>query len=249
MTAARASSTQAVSVSIVIPAYNEEKRLGATLHAWLDFLAARPYTSEVIVVDDGSTDQTSALVRGMAPEWPQLRLHRQEPNRGKGLAVKTGVLLSEGARVFYVDADLNIAPDYVDEALLWFDKGYDAVIGTRSLADYARSERNLSRVAAGALFQIVRRIVTLPTIRDTQCGFKGFTHSAARQIFSKVTVSSFAFDVEALFLARKLRCRIKEMPVAIVYRPGSTVKWRRHLLPALKDIARVRANDLRSRYQ
>ncbi|HEX8918832.1 MAG TPA: dolichyl-phosphate beta-glucosyltransferase [Chloroflexota bacterium] len=249
MKEAQQSSKQDVVVSIVIPAYNEQGRLAVTLQAWLDFCATKPYASEIIVIDDGSTDQTSALVLDLARRRPQVRLHRLEPNRGKGFAVKIGVLLSRGAYVFYVDADLNVAPEYVTQALTYLEGGYDVVVGTRSLKDYMRSERSLSRVTAGALFQLVRRLVTLPSIRDTQCGFKGFTRSAALVIFPRLTVSSFAFDIEVLFLARRFHDRIKEMPVTVVYRAGSTVKWRRHLLPALFDIIRVRANNLRGRYQ
>jgi dolichyl-phosphate beta-glucosyltransferase len=248
MEEAQQSPQETVVVSIVIPAFNEERRLASTLHTWLDFVALQPYVSEIIVVDDGSTDQTSALVLYLARGRPHLRLHRLEPNRGKGFAVRSGVMLSQGAYVFYVDADLNVAPQYVTEALTWLEGEYDVVVGTRSLRDYVRSERSPSRVIAGGLFQVVRRVVTLPSIRDTQCGFKGFARSAALDLFPRVTVSSFAFDVEVLFLARKFHCRIKQMPVAIVYRAGSTVKWRRHLLPALRDIVRIRANDLRGRY-
>jgi dolichyl-phosphate beta-glucosyltransferase len=131
---------------------------------------------------------------------------------------------------------------------MWLEDGYDVVVGTRSLRQYIRSERSLSRVTAGALFQLMRRVVTLPAIRDTQCGFKGFTRSAALEIFPRLTVSSFAFDIEVLFLARRCHCRIEEMPVSVVYRAGSTVKWRRHLLPALGDIVRVRINALQGRY-
>jgi dolichyl-phosphate beta-glucosyltransferase len=249
MTEVERSPTPELLVSIVIPAYNEERRLFSTLRAWIDFLARQAYSSEIIVVDDGSTDGTSEVVLEQAQQWPHLRLHRQAPNGGKGLAVKTGVLLSQGAYVFYVDADLNVAPEHLTVALQWLEGGYDVVVGMRSLSDYGRSERSLSRVTAGALFQIVRRVVTLPSIRDTQCGFKGFSRAAALEIFPQLTVSSFAFDVEVLFLARKYHCRMKEMPVTIVYRAGSTVKWRRHLLPALADIVRVRENDLRGRYR
>jgi dolichyl-phosphate beta-glucosyltransferase len=249
MNEAQQSSTEDVSVSIVIPAFNEQQRLGSTLRGWLDFLTTEPYTFEVVVVDDGSTDQTSALVLELGREWPQVRLHRLEPNRGKGFAVKSGVLLSRGAYVFYVDADLNVAPQYVTGALTWLQGGYDVVVGTRSLREYMRTERSAARVAAGALVQLVRRVVTLPSIRDTQCGFKGFARAAAQEIFTRVTLSSFAFDVEVLFLVRKLHYRIKEIPVTVVFRAGSTVSWRRHLLPSLRDIVRVRVNDVRGRYR
>lgn len=235
-------------VSVVIPAYNEERRLGSTLNGWLDYLTNQSYTYELLVVDDGSTDNTSSLVLDLAQRFPTVRLYRLEPNGGKGAAVKEGVMRSEGDYVFYVDADLNVPPAFLAQGLAFLQSGYDVVVGTRSLRDYIRTERNAGRVVAGALYQLVRRVVTLPTVRDTQCGFKGFTRDCARRIFPKMTVSSFAFDVEVLFLARKFHARIKQMPVTVEYRAGSTVKWRRQLLPALLDIVRVRANGLRGRY-
>lgn len=235
-------------VSVVIPAYNEERRLGSTLNGWLDYLTNQSYTYELLVVDDGSTDNTSSLVLDLAQRFPTVRLYRLEPNGGKGAAVKEGVMRSEGDYVFYVDADLNVPPAFLAQGLAFLQSGYDVVVGTRSLRDYVRTERNAGRVVAGALYQLVRRVVTLPTVRDTQCGFKGFTRDCARRIFPKMTVSSFAFDVEVLFLARKFHARIKQMPVTVEYRAGSTVKWRRQLLPALLDIVRVRANGLRGRY-
>jgi dolichyl-phosphate beta-glucosyltransferase len=241
-------SEQDVLVSIVVPAYNEERRLGATLSGWLEFLTAQPYTFELIVVDDGSRDNTAALVQDVSRRSPAVKLHQLEPNRGKGAAVREGVMQSQGRYVFYVDADMNVAPTYLTPGLSLLQGGYDVVVGTRRLQEYIRTERNVGRVVAGALYQVVRRAVTLPSIRDTQCGFKGFTHDLAQRIFAVTTVSSFAFDVEVLFLARKFHARITEMPVSVVYRPGSTVKWRRQLLPALVDIVRIRANDLRGRY-
>ena len=237
-----------VLVSVVIPAYNEERRLGSTLSGWLEYLTGQPYAFELVVVDDGSRDHTSALVLDIAQHSPNVRLHRLERNRGKGAAVREGVLQSRGQYVFYVDADLNVAPTYLTPGLSALQSGYDVVVGTRRLGEYIRTERNLGRVVAGALYQLVRRTVTLRSIRDTQCGFKGFTHTFARRIFRVATISSFAFDVEVLFLARKFHGRIKEMPVSVVYRPGSTVKWRSQLLPALLDLVRIRANDLRGRY-
>jgi dolichyl-phosphate beta-glucosyltransferase len=237
-----------VLVSVVIPAYNEERRLGLTLSGWLDYLSGQQYAFEIVVVDDGSTDNTGSVVSDLAQRWPAIQFHRLPRNQGKGAAVREGVLQSKGRYVLQVDADLNVAPTYLADALSFLQGGYDVVVGTRALREYMRTERSLARVAAGALYQVVRRTVTLPTIRDTQCGFKAFTREIARRVFQNATISSFAFDVEVLFLARKFHARIKQMPVSVVYRAGSTVKWRRQLLPALVDIVRVRINDLQGRY-
>jgi dolichyl-phosphate beta-glucosyltransferase len=241
-------SEQDVLVSIVIPAYNEERRLGTTLNGWLEFLNPQPYAFELIVVDDGSRDDTAALVLSVAQSSPSVQLHRLLPNRGKGAAVREGMLQSQGRYVFYVDADMNVAPSYLAPGLVALQSGSDLVVGTRRLMEYIQTERNLGRVVAGALYQLVRRTVTLHSIKDTQCGFKGMGHDLATCIFQVATISSFAFDVEVLFLAQKFHGRITELPVSVVYRAGSTVKWRKQLLPALLDVVRIRVNDLRGRY-
>jgi dolichyl-phosphate beta-glucosyltransferase len=235
-------------VSIVIPAYNEERRLPTTLQRWLAFLAAQPYAAELIVADDGSTDQTAGLVMDLAARHVNVRLVRLAQNQGKGAAVKAGMLAAGGTRVFYADADLNVAPEHVTPFLAALDGGYDVVIGTRSTRQYSATERSVGRVLAGLLIQVVRRSVLLPVFRDTQCGFKGFRREAARAIFAASTVSSIAFDIEVLFLARKLGYRVKEVRVSVERREGSTYSLRRHLVPFVRDILRVRWQDARGVY-
>jgi dolichyl-phosphate beta-glucosyltransferase len=237
-----------VDVSVVIPAYNEHLRLPFTLERWLAFLAGQPYAAEIVVVDDGSTDPTASVVHDLAARHPHLRLLRLPANQGKGAAVRAGMLAATGACRFYADADLNVAPDHLVPFLAALDGGYDVVIGTRSTRQYSATERSISRVLAGLLIQIVRRTVVLPVFRDTQCGFKGFTRDAARAIFSAATISSFAFDVEVLFLARKLGYRVKELPVTVERREGSTYSLRRHFLPFMRDVFKVRWQALRGTY-
>jgi dolichyl-phosphate beta-glucosyltransferase len=238
-----------VDVSVVIPAYNERQRLPATLRQWLVFFAAQPYGAELVVVDDGSTDGTAAVVRDLAAGHANLRLLQLPANRGKGAAVRAGMLAAAGARVFYADADLNVAPEHVIPFLALLDSGYDVVIGSRSSRQYSATERSVSRVLAGLLIQVIRRSVLLPVFRDTQCGFKGFTRDAARAIFGACTISSFAFDVEVLFLARKKGFKVKEVRVAVERREGSTYSPRKHLLPFVRDIFGIRWRDLSGRYE
>ena len=235
-------------VTVVIPAYNEARRLPATLQQWLAFFAAQPYAAELLVVDDGSTDQTASVVRALAARHPPIRLLPLPANQGKGAAVRAGMLAAAGAHVFYADADLNVAPTHLPAFLALLDGGYDVVIGTRSTRQYAATERSAARVLAGLLVQVVRRAVLLPVYRDTQCGFKAFTRDAARAIFRRCTITSFAFDLEVLFLARKLGYRVREVPVAVERREGSTYSLRRHLLPFLRDVLRIRWHDLQGRY-
>lgn len=235
-------------VSIVIPAFNEARRLPPTLAAWLTFLAAQPYDAEVVVVDDGSSDDTTGVVREHAGRDPRVRLVALPRNQGKGGAVKAGMLAAGGAYVFYVDADLNIAPDNVPRALRYLENDVDVVAGQRGLVEYAGHERSIGRVAAGALVQALRRTLVLPRIRDTQCGFKGFSRAMARAIFERTLIRSFAFDIEVLFLARQLHAVIVELPVTTAYRSESTFDVQRHLGPMLRDIVQIRRNHLRGRY-
>jgi dolichyl-phosphate beta-glucosyltransferase len=236
----------------VIPAYNEAQRLPATLAAWARYLEAQPYLAEIVVVDDGSRDQTAQVVGDFAAARagpPAVHLRRLPANQGKGAAVKLGMLTASGAHLFYVDADLNIGPQHLSPALRLLETSCDLVVGQRSLAQYAAAERSLARLLAGAAVQALRRAVVLPAIRDTQCGFKGFRRRLARAIFRRTRIRSFAFDIEVLFLARKLGAAITELPVATTYRAGSTYSVRRHLLPFLRDVLQIRLNDLRGYYR
>lgn len=235
-------------VSIVIPAYNEAGRLPATLDAWRAFLTDARLDAEIVVADDGSRDQTPDLVRAAATEDPRVRLVRLERNEGKGGAVRAGMLAARGDHRFYVDADLNVDPSHLHPALARLRADADVVVGRRSLSEYASEEKSVARVAAGALVQITRRLLVLPTIADTQCGFKGFRAATAERVFGAALVRSFAFDIEALFLARRGGARIVEIPVSVTFRDQSTYDLRRHLPPFLRDIVRIRVNALRGRY-
>jgi glycosyltransferase involved in cell wall biosynthesis len=229
-------------VSVVIPAYNEERRLPATLAGWREYLSAQPYASEIIVVDDGSRDATADVAAQAGARVITLR-----PNRGKGGAVKAGVLSAMGAAIAYVDADLNIAPEHLGLALGLIDEGADLVAGQRDLSDYAGAEGPV-RVAAGGLVQVTRRALVMSAIPDTQCGFKVFRHALAQAVFAQTRISSFAFDIEVLFVARKLGARIVELPVKTTYRAESTYNVRKHVPQLLADIVRIRRNDLAGEY-
>lgn len=241
-------------LSVVIPAYNEARRLPHTLDAWLAFATRQPYDFDLLVADDGSSDETPSLVQDYAQHHPEVKLVKLPSNQGKGGAVKAGMLaaLAGGAGggdfLFYADADLNISPDHVPAALRHLQNGADVVAGQRSLASYAGQERSFARLAAGAAVQASRRAIVLPVIRDTQCGFKGFRRPIARAIFERTLIRSFAFDIEVLFLARQLHATIVELPVTTEYRAESTYVLRKHLLPFLGDIVRIRLNHLRGRY-
>ena len=229
-------------VSIVIPAYNEARRLPGTLAGWQDFLGGQPYSWELLVVDDGSRDTTAAVAEAAGAGVVRLR-----QNQGKGGAVKAGVLAANGQTIGHADADMNVAPAYLGQALRLLQNGADLVVGRRDLSQYAMAEGPI-RLLAGGLVQITRRAVVMSSIRDTQCGFKVFRRNLARAVFSRTRVRSFAFDIEALFIARKLGARIVEMPVSTTYRAESTFNVQKHLPIFLRDIVQIRLNDLAGRY-
>ena len=229
-------------LSLVIPAYQEEQRLPATLAGWRAFLDPQPYQAEVLVVDDGSRDRTAEVAAAGGA-----RLVRLPVNQGKGAAVKAGMLEASGRWLGYVDADLNVAPTHLPNALELLERGADVVVGRRDLAEYAAAEGPL-RLLGGGLVQVTRRSLVLASVRDTQCGFKLFRRELAQTIFKRSQIRSFAFDIEVLFLARKLGADIVELPVQTEYRAGSTFDPRKHLAAFLGDIARIRLNDLAGRY-
>lgn len=236
-------------LSIVVPAYNEERRLQPTLDGWAAWMDGFPGTAEVVVSDDGSTDGTAALVERAAAADGRIRLNRLPENQGKGGAVRAGMLAATGDYRFYVDADLNIAPFHVDAALGLLRGGVaDVVTGKRSLKGYAETENSPARLAAGAAVQVTRRILVLPVITDTQAGFKGFTAEWAQKVFEKATITSFAFDIEVLYLARRMGATIAEMPVTVEFRGDSTFDVATHLPPFIEDIWRIRMNAWRGAY-
>ncbi len=235
-------------LSVVLPAYNEEARLPATLVAWSSYLAMQPYASEIVVADDGSRDGTAAAAEAFAATHPNVRVLRLQPNRGKGGAVRQGVLAAEGEIILFADADLGVPALFAQVALMTIDRGADVATGERSLRTYANEERSIARLFAGLAVQISRRALGLTYVRDSQCGFKAFRRDIAGAIFRRATIDSFAFDIEALFLARRLGAVVQTFPVEVSFQAGSTFDVRKHLPRFLKDIWRVRVNALRGIY-
>jgi dolichyl-phosphate beta-glucosyltransferase len=216
--------TRPPALSLVIPAFNEEKRLPVALARIAEWLGSRkPYmTAEVLVVDDGSSDRTAAVAEKTAAGLGLVfRLIRLPENRGKGAAVRAGVMEAAGEHVLVTDADLS-TPIAEVEKLLSADA--PVAIGSRGIdATLVKQKQSLFRVASGKLFNFLVRLLAVTGIRDTQCGFKLFRRDAAREVFSRATVDRFAFDVEALLLARRLGYRIAEVPVLWFNSPDTRV--------------------------
>ena len=235
-------------LSVVLPAYDEEDRLPATLAAWSSYLSTQSYTWEIVVADDGSRDGTAGVAEAFAATHPGVRVLLLTPNRGKGGAVRQGVLAAEGQVILFADADLGVPAAFAAAALAAIDGGADVATGERSLRTYAGEERSSVRLLAGAAVQVSRRVLGLTFVRDSQCGFKAFRREVAGAIFRRATIDSFAFDIEALYLARRMGAKVQPFPVEVSFQAGSTFDVRTHLPRFLKDILRIRVNALRGVY-
>jgi dolichyl-phosphate beta-glucosyltransferase len=233
-------------LSLVIPAYNEERRLLPSLQRVDQYLSTRPYASELVVVDDGSTDRTAELVRGFAPSAPdrvQVRLLAHERNRGKGAAVRTGCLAAQGEYVVFTDMDLAVPVEEVGRVLERLEAGVEVAVGTRLHPGGRdmRSSQPLLRRLAGRLFVLVRRLVAVPEFRDTQCPLKGFRRQAAHRLFAAQRLSGWAFDVELVYLAKRWGLRVEEVPVRWEHVAGSRVGLRPLVgVQVLWDLLRLR---------
>jgi len=238
-----------VELSIIIPAFNEGTRLPATLGRLLAFLDGDPRRAEVIVVDDGSRDDTSAQVRRFESTDARIRLIRLPQNRGKGYAVRTGVVNAAGALVLFADADGATPFDMLPRLEEQLNAGARVAIGSRGVRDRAtRVQARIHRRVLGRIFHAVVRIFAVHGIADTQCGFKLFDAEAAHDLFSRMRMSGFSFDVEVLLMAIRSSYRVAEVPVNWTHQPGSKVRVHHVGLLLARDVLRIRANALAGVY-
>jgi len=229
-------------ISIVVPAYNEEKRIRGSLVEACSFLNDTGLDYEMIVVDDGSTDSTSEIVQRLASDIPNLRLVSYEKNRGKGYALRTGVLVTRGDSVLVMDADLSTPMEELWKLMPCLAEGQaDVVIGSRALAlsDIIRKQP-WWRQGMGKIFNSIVRILVIDGFSDTQCGFKLITGKVARELFGRAMVDRFAYDVEILALAARKGYRITEVPIRWINSPESKVNPVKDSLRMLVDILRIR---------
>ena len=203
-------------LSLVVPAYNEARRIEFTLEKTISYLDAQSYSWELILVDDGSSDQTADLAEAFTQNDPRIHIVRVSPNKGKGNALKVGVLQATGHYVGFMDADYKTDITCTADALAQLDQGIPIVIGSRKMAGTEIGHKpKLYRRIGSLLFNkyIHTLLPILGHYKDTQCGFKFYTHRAAHEIFSRQVIERFMFDAEALFLAHRLGFAVKEIPV------------------------------------
>ena len=233
--------------SVIIPAWNEERRMSASLKQVAAFVQEQPQDIEVIVVDDGSTDATPAIVEEFGQKHPFIKLIRN-PHGGKGAAVKTGVARAEGQYLIISDTDLSVPIQELPKFLPPTLDGYDIAIASREIKGAQRINEPYYRHLMGRVYNLLVRMVAVPGIQDTQCGFKAFRREVAREIFPYQTIEGWGFDVEILFIAQRLGYRIVEVPVIWYYGTESKVQPVKDTLGMIRDLWQVRWNARRGLY-
>jgi dolichyl-phosphate beta-glucosyltransferase len=235
--------------SIVIPAYNESARLGATLEKVLAYVHAQGWDAEVIVVNDGSRDNTAEIVRSFAAKDPALRLVENPGNRGKGYSVRNGMLNARGSIVLFSDADLSSPIEEAPKLFEALERGADIAIGSRWLRAETQTQRQpLHRQLFGRIFNLVLRLTLGLQFADTQCGFKAFKQTAVQAIFPLQRIERWGFDPEILFLARKFKFRVQEVPVAWAHREGTSINPLVDGSRMVMEMLHIRWNSLTGKY-
>lgn len=236
-----------IDISVVIPAYNEAKRIPKTLKIISDFFATTNYSYEILVIDDGSTDKTIQKVKEL--HLRKTRVLSYKINRGKGYAVNYGVSRAGGDYIIFADAD-NSTPFWQIEKLLEYAKTKEVVIGSRYLkGSNIKIKQPFTRRIGARLGNLIIRMVLLPKIKDTQCGFKMFQKKAAREIFSRQTIWRWGFDIEILYIAKKLRYKTQEVPIEWLNDVGTKIQSPFVFLSTLSELFRIKLNSLQKKYR
>jgi len=233
--------TDEIFLSVVIPAYNEAHRIANTLEKIREYLDRQDFSSEIIVVSDGCTDLTDQYAIESLKNRPNFRLLSRVENKGKGYSVKEGILHSRGRLILFTDADLSTPIEELDNFLPWADE-YHVLIGSRAMPDSnIQVHQSFLRENMGKTFNLFVRLLVLRGIKDTQCGFKLFQRQAALDVFRRVKLTGFSFDVEALYVSRKLGYRIKQIPVIWRNSPESRVHVFTSSAEMFRDLFRIRS--------
>ncbi len=234
-------------LSIVIPAHNEEQRLPSTLQKIASFAGAQSYSIEVVVVENGSNDRTAELARSFQDQMPFLRV-LQETQAGKGLAVRRGMLDALGDYRFICDADLSMPIEEVNAFIPPQLPGVDIAIASREAPGAVRIDEPPFRHLTGRVFNTIVRLMALPGLQDTQCGFKCFRGAVAQDVFRRQTLNGWAFDVEVLFIARRRGYRVVEIPIHWYFDSHSQVRVFRDTWRMLRELVSIRRNAARGLY-
>ena len=236
--------------SIVLPAYNESERIAATIEKIFAFAAERGWQTEIIVVNDGSSDNTAEVVRRCATTRPGVKLLQNPGNRGKGYSVRHGMLQAQGEILLFSDADLSSPIAEAEKLFAAIDAGADVAIGSRWLKTELQLRRQpLYRQLLGRVFNLALRLILGLQFEDTQCGFKAFTRNAAHTLFPLQKIERWGFDPELLYLAKRLHLRVVEVPVAWAHREGTRINPLRDGMRMFAEMLQIRWNGLRGEYR
>jgi len=235
--------------SIIIPAYNEGKRIGATLEKVLAHVAERGWDAEVIVVNDGARDNTPDIVRSFADKNSRVRMLENPGNRGKGYSVRNGMLQAQGEILLFSDADLSCPIEEADKLFAALKQGADIAIGSRWLRTDLQTHRQpLYRQIFGRIFNLLLRITLGLKFKDTQCGFKVFTRRAAQALFPQQRIERWGFDPELLYLAMKLKLKVVEVPVEWEHSEGTQISPLRDGTKMFFEMLKIRWNGITGKY-
>ncbi|MBX9879000.1 MAG: glycosyltransferase family 2 protein [Candidatus Obscuribacterales bacterium] len=241
---------QIPSISVIVPAYNEERRLASTLESIYAHLKKRGAPFEILVIDDGSLDHTDDIVEEFGKNRQEVRLISYHPNRGKGYAVKLGMLSGQYDLLLFDDADGSSPIDQLSLLEAAIAEGNDIAIGSRNLPQEGKTVKTeVSRKYIGNTFNLIVQSLLLPGIQDTQCGFKLFNRKAAKDIFSVTQLDGFAFDVELLYIARLRGYRVKEIAINWTNVAGSKVNVVIDATKMLVDVLNIAGGSLLGRYR
>ena len=241
--------TSDIFLSVVVPAYNEEQRIIASLESIYHYFEQQSYTYELIVVDDGSVDRTVQMVSKLLKQFGRGHLLQNTRNRGKGYSVRQGVLASCGEYVLFSDADLSTPISEVEKLLAVLKGGDDIAIGSRAGKNsQVQVHQPWYREYMGKTFNVIIRMLILSDFHDTQCGFKCFHGEVARRLFAQQTIDHYSFDVEILFLARLHHYRVQEIPVLWFDEPNTRVNAITDSARMLKDVVKIRYNAMLGKY-
>lgn len=233
-------------LSLVIPAYNEEKTIKGTLEKVLGYLTRKSFSYEVIVVDDGSKDKTSSIVGSFHNS--KIKLVKLETNKGKGGALREGIGRSKGENVIFMDADLSVPLENIDRFINELEK-FEVVIASRRIKGAKiLKHQPWHRETMGKVFTLLTRFVTGVNLADYTCGFKGFRGKEAKRIFENSLIDRWAYDAEIMFLSHKLGYNIKQVPVSWVNRGDTRVRLKSVVFESFKDLVKIRIYDLLGKY-
>ena len=235
-------------ISVVIPVFNEEKRLSGNLEKIVKFLNGKKWKFEIILIDDGSLDSTPSIIGNYKSRYKNIKSFRHDVNKGKGAAVRTGMLKASGKLILMTDCDLSTPIEEI-ENLMNYAKDYNIVIGSRRLKEKKLGKMlEKYRTLLGDVYYEMLRLILLPSIKDTNCGFKLFSKKVIKDVFARQQIERWGYDAEVLFIASKLGFSIKEIPVRWTHYAGSKVKILDAVTKTLGELLKIKINNWQGRY-